>query len=834
MRARTTLATLSALLAVFLAVFALAASASAATAGSEGGSEGGDAAARQGRTSLRIVTKSQRKIVRGKLIVKVNSTRKKVKLRARSSTFDSPRLEPLARPVRVKMRGKRKRTVKIRLSRSVRNALQSCEVRELQVSARKSKITAPMIRDTPTCAAKAVDLSSADRCDFIGTQDGSLCMLPFPDDFYTTIDSSTRTGRRVAFRSDSLPANEAGTHIDAGPYNGNDGFSPGQTIVVRVPGLDDPAALARTAPVSLDGLGAYTAADSPVVVIDADTGERWPIWVELDSNASDPARTALLIHPARNFDSGDRYIVAMRGLERADGSTIGAPEGFRYFRDRLPSQEPAIKAQRDRFESIFRTLRGAGIQRSDLYLAWDFTVASDENITGRMLHIRDESLAELGDTNLGDLQVQGDSPQFTVTSVQNEPITNPDMARRVQGTFEVPCWLQPDCEAGGRFALDGSGMPTRNGTYTANFNCMIPRSALVDPARPSLYGHGLLGSASEATADPQQTLGNAHDIVSCATDEIGLSGGDVANTIGILGSFSDFPELADRLQQGMLNEILLGRLMIHPDGFASDPAFRVDDSQPPSPGNPSVIDPARLYYNGNSQGAIEGGALTAVSPDVTRATLGVGGMNYSVLLNRSVDFDTYAAFIEPSYPDPLERSLILSLVQMLWDRGESNGYAHRLTDDPLPDTPPHRVLMNVGVGDHQVSNFTAEVMARTIGARIHDPVVYPGRWPDMDVAWGIPRIGGYPYKGSALVYWDSGPVRPNPNPPSGVLNGPELGTDVPPVLNLPNRTGQDPHELPRRTPEEQQMVSDFLRPGGASQITDTCGGPCFDFTFSGP
>ena len=254
MRARTTLATLSALLAVFLAVFALAASASAATAGSEGGSEGGDAAARQGRTSLRIVTKSQRKIVRGKLIVKVNSTRKKVKLRARSSTFDSPRLEPLARPVRVKMRGKRKRTVKIRLSRSVRNALQSCEVRELQVSARKSKITAPMIRDTPTCAAKAVDLSSADRCDFIGTQDGSLCMLPFPDDFYTTIDSSTRTGRRVAFRSDSLPANEAGTHIDAGPYNGNDGFSPGQTIVVRVPGLDDPAALARTAPVSLDRL----------------------------------------------------------------------------------------------------------------------------------------------------------------------------------------------------------------------------------------------------------------------------------------------------------------------------------------------------------------------------------------------------------------------------------------------------------------------------------------------------------------------------------------------------------------------------------------------------
>ena len=38
-----------------------------------------------------------------------------------------------------------------------------------------------------------------------------------------------------------------------------------------------------------------------------------------------------------------------------------------------------------------------------------------------------------------------------------------------------------------------------------------------------------------------------------------------------------------------------------------------------------------------------GGALTAVAPDFNRAVLGVPGMNYSTLLQRSVDFDTYAA-----------------------------------------------------------------------------------------------------------------------------------------------------------------------------------------------
>ena len=47
------------------------------------------------------------------------------------------------------------------------------------------------------------------------------------------------------------------------------------------------------------------------------------------------------------------------------------------------------------------------------------------------------------------------------------------------------------------------------------------------------------------------------------------------------------------------------------------PAFHVADSAPVGD-TPYVIDPSRLYYDGNSQGAIEGGALVATSPDVTR------------------------------------------------------------------------------------------------------------------------------------------------------------------------------------------------------------------------
>jgi hypothetical protein len=406
---------------------------------------------------------------------------------------------------------------------------------------------------------------------------------------------------------------------------------------------------------------------------------------------------------------------------------------------------------------------------------------------------------------------------------------NPELARRIQGTFTVPCYLTNNCQAPAVYNLDPSGNPVQAGTYTANFDCIVPHAAVDDvgaaPGRPSLYGHGLLGTASEVASSPQRTLAQAHDFVFCATDEIGFAAQDIPNTVGILNDMGKFPQLTDRTQQGLLNELLLGRLMDNPAGFLSNAAFHVN---PADASSPPVIDTSKLYYNGNSQGGILGGSLTAVSPDFTRAALGVPGMGYSTLLTRSIDFDTYAGILYPAYPNELSRPLLLSLVQMLWDRSEPNGFAQSMTSTPPPNTPAHQVLLNVALGDHQVTDYQAEVEARTIGAQIHTPVVYDGRWPNFDVAWGITPIAAYPYAGSAIVYWDGGPVRDN-----GA--GGVLGTDVPPLGNVPNKSGVDPHSLPRAQPEEQQMVSDFLRPDAASSITDTCAGkPCFDGGFTGP
>jgi hypothetical protein len=164
-------------------------------------------------------------------------------------------------------------------------------------------------------------------------------------------------------------------------------------------------------------------------------------------------------------------------------------------------------------------------------------------------------------------------------------------------------------------------------------------------------------------------------------------------------------------------------------------------------------------------------------------------MNYSVLLTRSTDFDLYSRIYYPAYPDEGDQLLGLTLIQLLWDRGEANGWAASATTRPPPNSPPHVALIHATQGDEEVASWTADALARTAGASIRRPAVALGRTRELN-PFGLPPIGGFPFTGSALVYWDAGPSW------NGV------------------------------TPAAQLQKSEFLKRGGA--IVDTCpaGQPC--------
>jgi hypothetical protein len=626
------------------------------------------------------------------------------------------------------------------------------------------------------------------------------CMLPFPNNYFTVADRHSATGLRVHFDAAAMPANVLGQHVDPTEWNRQDGFSPGEPILVAVPGLD--VAKSHIAPVT--DVGSSLDANAPIVLIDTRTGRRTPYWAELDAHAAtQPDRQLLIIRPAVAMDEGTTYIVGLRNLRDAAGHPIAAPASFTAALSASGRHRTTRDAQ---IQHIAASLASHGVRTRDLYLAWDFTIASEQNLTGRMLAIRDTAFGKLGRS----------APKFTVASVTDYTADQDSrIARQVVGTVTVPSYLTGSGGPGSRLhygPVSGNGLPatpdalpTPSGQdLQADFVCNLPRVAdAAHPAHLSLYGHGLLGSPTEINASNVKDMSNGHDFMFCATTWIGLASDDISYVGGVFGNISGFAAVPDRLQQGFLNFLFLGRAMDTGSGFAADPAFQDADGH-------SLIDVrGGLHYDGNSQGGINGGALTAIAQDYTRAVLGVPGMNYSTLLQRSVDFAPFQQVLNGSYPDPVDQQLVFGLLQMLWDRGEADGYAQHLTADPLPHTPTHTVLMHVAFADHQVSNTVAEVEARTIGARIYQPALAPGWTDEKQPYWGIAALPDRPYRGSAMVVWNSG-ASFNPPPTN-------LAPDQP-------QYGADPHEFPRAQPEAQQQKATFLLTG---LVVDVCHGkPC--------
>ncbi|HVT34653.1 MAG TPA: hypothetical protein VHE37_03670, partial [Nevskiaceae bacterium] len=588
-------------------------------------------------------------------------------------------------------------------------------------------------------------------------------------------------------------------------------------------------------------------------------------------------KAALLIRPAKNLAEGRRYVVVLRKLKDANGTALTAQDGFAACRDKVSSLLPPVQQRCAELEAnVFPVLAAAGVARdASLYLAWDFTVASTNNQVGRLRHMRDDAFATLAAHDGADCSEAHEgsdchAPAFTVDTVTDNP--QQGIVKRIEGTITVPsylvpadasqleypavtqvvsqlCGFMPDAApsqlrdlcgtlrdgsgtvqgaslppnrlaytpslnpADPQGSLYGNGLPTRTGTMSTRYMCQIPAQASPDdPARPAIYGHGLLDSHVAVTYDGVPEVSREFNRMYCAVDWYGFATGDLGNVITALVDLSNFAVVPDASQQGVLNFMFLGRLLRDAGGFASNPAF-----QDSATGRP-LFDRSEVFYDGNSQGGIMGGVVIAADKDIHRGVLGSLGMNYSTLLTRSRDFDQYAGALYLSYTDPLDRQLLFSMIQMLWDRSENDGYAAHLTDNSAFGGQSKAVKLDPNFGDQQVSLWTADVMARTMGIpynadqtdRAAAILGENPRNPDV-----VPYLGLQPLDfsdpaqaaGSAMIVWDS------------KHNG--AYADIPPLNNTPPRTGPDPHDNSAKTTSGRCQKAHFLRTGGQLiDITD--------------
>jgi hypothetical protein len=610
--------------------------------------------------------------------------------------------------------------------------------------------------------------ATAAECNPLG---GHRCTLPFPSSLYLIEDAASPTGVVLDIPDGALPVNVDGEAIDPAPFNQHDGFSPAAPIITAFATGVDPGNLP-----SWTDLDASLADDAPTVLVDMESGELVPHFAELDAGAPSADRQALYIRPAVLLEGGRRYAVAIRkSLRAADGSELPIPEGFQSILDGGDSGHQRLERIRPRYQAIFAALAAHGVEPDDLVVAWDFVTASRESMRRDMIAARDAALALLDESMAG--------LQFEIE--RDQPGTDPRFAREIEGVLEAPLLLTEggDVTPATRLNRGADGLPAADGLYRIPFDAIIPTCALDAPTPVPImvYGHGLLGTSDQVMSSGTRIAASQLCMVAIGTDLRGMSEADVPNVIAALGDANRGYLIFETLIQGIVNHVSL--VQVARERLAAE--LFVDGA------GRSLVDPERVFYYGISQGGIFGGTITAYDPVVERGVLQVGAMNYSMLLERSADWPVYQTFLQAAYPDAIDVSLLLALMQMQWDTTDPVAVADAALTGAIPGVPDKQLLMQIGVADVEVSNLASEYQARSMGVPVVAPTVYQ--------PWGVELAEG-PVP-SALAIFDFGYAATIP-----VANQPPPDNDV--------------HSSVRRREAAIEMMRGFYQSG---EIVSTCG-----------
>lgn len=652
------------------------------------------------------------------------------------------------------------------------------------------------------------------------------CMLPFPSSFYLAADATTKTGSRVNYpATGALPVNQIGKPMDTTRLNQLDGFSPATALLANLKARVDDSRLPTP-----EDPGAALLPTSPVQLFRYDTGERVPLFAELDHNAciqgmtgdadepshcqiADGEEQLLIAHPAVRLRPATRYVAALVGLtDMAGGAIHVAPFDSLKSGGFPPSSRLASLAPR--YAEIFALLSAGGVAKESLTLAWDFTTGSDEQLTGGLVSMRDVAFAQWEQQKLGYQLSEtktGNACQSNTDCAEPfscDPVKHlcgdPHLARELVGTFDVPLFLT-DAGPYSFINQDDKHLPAVKGNAPFNLVVHIPRCALTanKPLPVMVFGHGLFGSArGEMRSGYEMQVSDQLCMVQVGTDWIGLSDGDESAVAAkVLADFGNFPQITDHLQQAQINFLVLARLAIR--NLKSDPAMTVN-------GKP-ILDGSEIYYYGISQGGIEGNVFMALSPDVTRGVLNVGAGEYSLMLMRSADFKDLKTILDFTYPSQRDQQVLLAVSQSFWDFADPITFAPHELRDTLPDPatklpmPPRHILQQESKNDAQVPNVATRKLVRTMGLKLLNTPV--------EMVYGVETATG-PLD-SAYTQWDS-----HPTPPPSRWNTPPFQGKG----DWPMPGGYSAHEAIRRYPKLIDQLGAFLKPQG--QVVDTCGGPC--------
>jgi hypothetical protein len=620
-------------------------------------------------------------------------------------------------------------------------------------------------------------------CNPLGGGQSEDCLTPYPSSYYLRPDPKNAGRQIVSIPPSALPVSRKGVMLNPTLLGDRDGYSPATPIIAYFPTPIDPKNLPGP-----HAIEASVRPESPVQLFRYPDGQRVPLMAEVDGNASDGERQGLMIYPALRLQPKTRYVVALSGLVGQYSQPVPALQGFAALRDDQLASGSERSKLKPQYEELFAFLAKQGLARKDLQLAWDFTTASDEPLTGRLVQMRDTAWSY----QPGPGQ-DPPPPPVTIQKVNDTGLQDP-LLRQIIGTYTVPSFLNDDSpDSDGTLKRGPDGEPVIRGYGQFPLVIHIPKCAQTAPGPlpVMIFGHGMFGGAlDEMDSGYERGIINRLCTVQIGSDWIGVAEADKAYVAdNVLGDWNKVTHVTERLQQAHLNFASLARL-IKQGGLDMLPALQINGHL--------VLDHTRVYYYGISNGAIQGLTALALSPDLPRGCLNVGAGFWSHMLWRSTDFHDLAVVLGLSYPDPLDRQVLIALSQPLWDYVDPATYASHVLKDFLPgNSGPKQVLYQMGMGDAQVPNLMTYELIRTLGL--------PMLTPPVEAVFGIGQVPA-PIS-SAFVQFDVGQM-PRPGD-----------------TNVPPDSDNGVHEAIRRLEAAQAQLQAFLQEGG--QVVDTCNGkPC--------
>jgi hypothetical protein len=210
-----------------------------------------------------------------------------------------------------------------------------------------------------------------------------------------------------------------------------------------------------------------------------------------------------------------------------------------------------------------------------------------------------------------------------------------------------------------------------------------------------------------------------------------------------------------------------------------------------------LIDTNEPTYTGYSNGALRGPSIIGLSPDLDRGVLWAGGSSFSHIIERCTQYDAFHFIFasEYGYDNQLDRAVVMSIIQSLWDSTETDTFLSIRESGYLDQIEPFELMTLFSISDLQISNISSSRMMRTGGIPLlNSSTITP---------YGL-NIVEDGHVGSVGVFFDGGYIQP----PVG------------------NEYGQEPHPAHNAIgalPMAREMAFNYLSNG---VIIDTCEGNC--------